>query len=69
MKQTEHAETLAFKLQTQKKAYDIPNMAKVGNQEVPIFCDVHCLTLWPTQPPVRQSEPLMSLLLVLAFCQ
>jgi hypothetical protein len=27
------------------------------------------LTLWHTQPPVRQSEPSMSLLLVLAFCQ
>jgi hypothetical protein len=36
---------------------------------------VHCLsccillTLWHTQPPVRRSEPSMSLLLVLAFCQ
>jgi hypothetical protein len=27
------------------------------------------LTLWHTQPPVRQSEPSMSLLLVLAFYQ
>jgi hypothetical protein len=26
------------------------------------------LTLWHTQPPVRRSEPSMSLLLVLAFC-
>jgi hypothetical protein len=27
------------------------------------------LTLWHTQPAVRRSEPSMSLLLVLAFCQ
>jgi hypothetical protein len=30
---------------------------------------IDILTLCPTQPPVRRSEPSMPLLLVLAFCQ
>jgi hypothetical protein len=31
--------------------------------------DIEKITLWHTQPPVRRSEPSMTLLLVLAFCQ
>jgi hypothetical protein len=42
---------------------------KQGQAVQAIFSDSHRLTLWHTQLPVRRSEPSMSLLLVLAFCQ
>jgi hypothetical protein len=58
------------KFSEQKNVSDYEHASWQQRQAEGISAGVSCwLTLWHTQPPVRRSEPPMSLLLVLAFCQ